>query len=69
MPRNDPMGFALDTIRHDPTSRNDPDARETTDAIESGDADRGRRIARNPCDTHGARPEDAIAQAKSSFHI
>lgn len=69
MQPNDLMGFALDMIQHDPASQNDPNARETIDVIESGDANRGRQIARNLCDTYGVKPEDAIAQAKSFFHI
>lgn len=69
MPQNNPIGFAPDMIRHDPALRDNPDARETIDAIGSGDADRGRQIARNPCDTYGVEPEDAIAQAKSFSHI
>lgn len=63
------MGFALNMIQHDPASQNNPNARETIDAIKSGDANRGQQIARNLCDTYGVRPEDAIAQAKSFFHM
>lgn len=39
------------------------------DIIKSGDANRGQQIARNLCNTYGVKPEDAIAQAKSFFHI
>lgn len=28
-----------------------------------------QQIARNLCDTYGVKPEDAVAQAKSFFHI
>lgn len=69
MPQNNLMGFALDMIRHDPALQTDPNARETIDAIRSGDANRGRQIARNLCDTYGVKPEDAIARAKSFFHM
>lgn len=69
MQPNGPMGFAPNTIRHGPALQNDPNARETIDAIESGDANRGRQIARGLCDAYGVEPEDAIAQAKSFFHI
>lgn len=64
MPQNNTMGFALNMIRHDPALQDNPNAREMTDAIGSG-----RQIARNLCDTHGVKPEDAIAQAKSFFHM
>ena len=66
---NDLMGFAPNTIRHGPALRDNPNARETIDVIESGDADRGQQIARNLCDAYGMEPEDAIAQAKSFFHM
>ena len=69
MPQNNPMGFALDMAQHDPALQNDPDARETIDVIRGGDADRGQRTARNLCDTYGVKPEDAVAQAKSFFHM
>lgn len=64
-----PWGFALDMVRHDSALQDDPNARETIDAIGSGDANRGQQTARSLCDTHGVEPGDAIAQAKSSFHI
>lgn len=69
MPQNNPMGFALDMIQHNPALQNDPNAREMIDVIESGDANRGRQIARNLCNTYGVKPEDAITQAKSFFHM
>lgn len=69
MQPNGIMGLALDMIRHNPALQDNPNAREMIDVIESGDADRGQQIARNLCDTYGVKPEDAIAQAKSFFHI
>ena len=64
MQQNNIMGFALDMIQ-----QNNPNAREMIDVIKSGDANRGQQIARNLCNTYGVKPEDAIAQAKSFFHI
>lgn len=69
MQPNNIMGFALDMIRHNPALQNNPNAREMIDVIRSGDANRGQQIARNLCDTYGVKPEDAIAQAKSFFHM
>lgn len=69
MPQNNPMGFALDMVQRDPALQDNPDAREMVDAIGGGDANRGQQVARNPCNTYGVKPEDAIAQAKSFFHI
>ena len=39
------------------------------DVIRSGDAAKGQQIAKNLCDTYGVKPEDAISQARSFFHI
>ena len=69
MQQNNFMGFALDMIQHNPALQNNPNAREMIDVIKNGDANRGQQIARNLCSTYGVKPEDAIAQAKSFFHI
>lgn len=69
MPQNNLMGFALDMIQHNPALQNNPNAREMIDVIKSGDVDRGQQIARNLCNTYGVKPEDAIAQARSFFHM
>lgn len=69
MQPNNIMGFALDMIQRNHALQNNPNAREMIDVIRSGDATRGRQIARNLCNTYGVKPEDAIAQAKSFFHM
>lgn len=69
MQPNNIMGFALDMIQRNPALQDNPNAHEMIDAIRSGDAKRGQQIARNLCNTYGVKPEDAIAQAKSFFHM
>lgn len=69
MPQNNLMGFALDMIQRNPALQNNPNACEMINVIRSGDANRGQQIARNLCDTYGMKPEDAIAQARSFFHM
>lgn len=69
MQPNNMMQFALDMIQNNPALQNNPNAREMINVIRSGDAERGQQIARNICDTYGIKPEDAIAQAKSFFHM
>lgn len=69
MPANNLMGFALDMIQRNPALQDNPNAREMIDVIRNGDANRGQQIARNLCDTYGVKPEDAIAQARSFFHM
>ena len=69
MPQNNLIGFALNMIQHNPALQNNPNAREMIDVIKSGDVNRGQQIARNLCNTYGVKPEDAITQAKSFFHM
>lgn len=66
---NNIMGLALDIIQKNPALVNNPNAREMIDVIRSGDAAKGQQIAKNLCDTYGVKPEDAISQARSFFHI
>lgn len=66
---NNMMQFALDMIQNNPALQNNPNAREMINVIRSGDVERGQQIARNICDTYGVKPEDAIAQARSFFHM
>ena len=69
MQPNNMMQFALDMIQNNPALQNNPNAREMINVIRSGDAERGQQIARNICDTYGIKPKDAIAQARSFFHM
>lgn len=69
MQPNNMMQFALDMIQNNPALQNNPNAREMINVIRSGDVERGQQIARNICDTYGIKPEDAIAQARSFFHM
>ena len=66
---NNIMGLALDIIQKNPALANNPNAREMIDVIRSGDAAKGQQIAKNLCATYGVKPEDAISQARSFFHI
>ena len=66
---NNIMGLALDIIQKNPVLANNPNAREMIDVIRNGDAAKGQQIAKNLCDTYGVKPEDAISQARSFFHI
>lgn len=66
---NNIMGLALDIIQKNPALANNPNAREMIDVIRNGDAAKGQQIAKNLCDTYGMKPEDAISQARSFFHI
>lgn len=66
---NNIMGLALDIIQKNPALANNPNAREMIDVIRNGDAAKGQQIAKNLCDTYGVKPEDAISQARSFFHI
>ena len=66
---NNIMSLALDIIQKNPAIANNPNAREMIDVIRSGDAAKGQQIAKNLCATYGVKPEDAISQARSFFHI
>lgn len=66
---NNIMSLALDIIQKNPAIANNPNAREMVDVIRSGDAAKGQQIAKNLCDTYGVKPEEAISQARSFFHI
>lgn len=66
---NNIMGLALDIIQKNPALANNPNAREMIEVIRNGDAAKGQQIAKNICDTYGIKPEDAISQARSFFHI
>ena len=66
---NNIMGLALDIIQKNPALANNPNAREMIEVIRNGDAAKGQWIAQNICDTYGVKPEDAISQARSFFHI
>ena len=66
---NNIMGLALDIIQKNPALANNPNAREMIEVIRNGDAAKGQQIAKNLCDTYGVKPEDAISQARSFFHI
>lgn len=66
---NNIMGLALDIIQKNPALANNPNAREMIEVIRSGDTAKGQQIAKNLCDTYGMKPEDAISQARSFFHI
>lgn len=61
--------FALDLLVRMPQVANNPNAQSMVDVIRSGDSKRGEQIARNLCDTYGAKPEDAVRQAQRFFHI
>ena len=66
---NNIMGLALDIIQKNPALANKPNAREMIEVIRNGDTVKGPQIAKNLCDTYGVKPEDAISQARSFFHI
>lgn len=66
---NNIMCLALDLVQKNPALANNPNAREMIDVIRSGDAAKGQQIAKNLCDTYGVKPEDAISQARSFFHV
>lgn len=66
---NNIMGLALDIIQKNPALANNPNAREMIEVIRNGDTAKGQQIAKNLCDTYGVKPEDAISQARSFFHI
>ena len=66
---NNIMGLALDIIQKNPALANNPNAREMIAVIRNGDAAKGQQIAQNICNTYGVKPEEAISQARSFFHI
>lgn len=66
---NNIMGLALDIIQKNPALANNPNAREMIEVIRNGDVAKGQQIAQNICNTYGVKPEDAISQARSFFHI
>lgn len=66
---NNIVGLALDIIQKNPALANNPNAREMIEVIRNGDAAKGQQIAQNICNAYGVKPEDAISQARSFFHI
>ena len=61
--------FALGVLSRSPQLQRNPNARSMIQVIQNGDAKKGEEIARNLCETYGIKPEDAVQQARSFFHI
>ena len=63
------INFALQVIGQNPNIAANPNAKAMIDVIRSGDSQKGQEIARNICSSYGVKPEDAVNQAKSFFHL
>lgn len=61
--------FALGMLSRSPRLQRNPNAQSMIQVIQSGDSKKGEEIARNLCETYGIKPEDAVQQARSFFHI
>ena len=61
--------FALGMLSRSPQMQRNPNAQSMIQVIRSGDSKKGEEIARNLCETYGIKPEDAVQQARSFFHI
>lgn len=66
---NNLKDFALGIIGSNPQIAQNPNARQMIDVIKCGDTQKGQQIAKNLCDTYGVKPEQAIQQARSFFHM
>ena len=66
---NNLKDFALGIIGSNPQIAQNSNAQQMIDVIKRGDAQKGQQIAKNLCDTYGVKPEQAIQQARSFFHM
>lgn len=59
----------IDMIKAYPTIANNPQMMAYIEVLESGDSKRGEELANNLLNTYGMTRADALAQAKSFFHL